>query len=208
MAPLLFLLLVVAFVAWLVTHARLSEERKKSGETAGHIAQLQNELAVVRSRSDRHGGEISASAQHSAQAQQHIRSLEGQIAQLISQQQDQLDRRAERAVAASRGSFNGHIAQQAFPFAPHHSYNPKDIAHMGGVIDYVVFDGLHDIRNGNRDPKTLTVIFVDVKWGSSRVSDVQKAVIDAMNTGRTRGETWHAREQAPGQLTYNPQGAP
>jgi predicted Holliday junction resolvase-like endonuclease len=130
--------------------------------------------------------------------------------QLISNTQTQnaaLDRRAERAVAASRGSFNGHVAQQAFP-AAQQPYHPKDIFHMGGVIDYVVFDGLHDIRNGDRAPHTLTVVFADVKWGSSRVTDVQKAVIDAMNSGRTRGETWHARERVPGQLTYEPGRTP
>lgn len=137
------------------------------------------------------------------------RADEAQRSILVLQEEHsaQLAQRTGRAVAASRGNYDGHLAEQAFPAAPHHRYHPKDIFHMGGAIDYLVLDGMHDIRHGQRDPGSLTVVFADVKWGSARASDVQKAVIAAMNEGRTRGETWHAREDPPGQLTYDRRGA-
>ena len=75
------------------------------------------------------------------------------------------------------------------------SYHPKDVFHLGGTIDYVVFDGLYRMRNEGGSPDAITVVFVDVKWGSSRPSDVQRAVLGAMNSGRTRGETWTGREE-------------
>lgn len=139
---------------------------------------------------------------HGAQTMGHVRELEQQLLQSTQTHANDLEKRAARAVAASRGSFDGHVAQQAFPYTPQHGYHPKDVFHFGGVIDYIVFDGLHEIRHGGRDPRTLTVVFADVKWGSSRPTDVQVAVIDALNERRTRGEIWQSREAPPGVLDY------
>jgi predicted Holliday junction resolvase-like endonuclease len=134
--------------------------------------------------------------------QQRSVGLTQQLATTAQSHNAELEQRAQRAVAASRGSYNGHVAQQAFPYSPDNVYNPKDIFHLGGVMDYIVFDGLDEIRNNSRDPRTLSVVFVDVKWGGSRASNVQMAVIDAMNVGRTRGEIWHSRESGTGGLAY------
>lgn len=144
-----------------------------------------------------------ANPQHSDQLHNHIRYLETQIQQMTQQHQAELVQRAGRAVAASRGSYDGHVAQQAFPYAAGNAYNPKDIFHFGGVMDYVVFDGLHDVRHNGRDPRTLNVVFVDVKWGNSRTSDVQQAVMAAMTEGRTRAEVWQARATPTNELNYN-----
>lgn len=85
---------------------------------------------------------------------------------------------------------------------PQHNYHPKDIFHMGGVMDYVVFDGLHEVRHNGGDPRSITVVFADVKWGSSRLSDVQRAVMTAVNEGRVRAEEWRAQESDAGSLSY------
>jgi predicted Holliday junction resolvase-like endonuclease len=137
-----------------------------------------------------------------ADEQQRSLGLTQQLTTTAQSHSAEMEQRAQRAVAASRGSYNGHVAQQAFPYAPDNIYNPKDIFHLGGVMDYIVFDGLDEIRNNSRDPRTLSVVFVDVKWGSSRASTVQMAVIEAMNVGRTRGEIWHSQQSAAGGLTY------
>ncbi len=113
----------------------------------------------------------------------------------------ELSQRASRAVAASRGSYDGHVAEQAFP-AGQQAYNPKDIFHFGGVIDYIVFDGLHDVRHAGRDPRTVSVVLADVKWGTSRTSEPQKAVMEAIAGGRVRAEVWRARTGPSGELVY------
>lgn len=136
------------------------------------------------------------------EAQAHMANAAAGVQQMSMNHAAELERRAQRAVAASRGSLDGHIAQQAFPVAPHHSYHPKDIFHMGGVMDYVVFDGLYDVRHNGRDPRTVTVVFADVKWGTSRLSDAQKAVMAAANEGRVRAEEWHARGESDGSLAF------
>jgi predicted Holliday junction resolvase-like endonuclease len=135
-------------------------------------------------------------------AQERVSSVEEQLRALTERHAGDLNKRASRAVAASRGSYDGHVAQQAFPAAPDHPYNPKDIFHFGGVVDYIVFDGLHDIRHLGRDPEALTIVLVDVKWGGSRVSDAQQAVLTAMSAGRTRGETWAAKGAQEGGISY------
>jgi predicted Holliday junction resolvase-like endonuclease len=206
-ATFLFLLIAIAIaiaaaIAWATTEKRLARERVTAARAHAQAAALQQEVARERQRSHTRGGSLTTSEQHHQQAQRRIRQLEEEKLQMEQRHKTEMDARSVRAVAASRGSFNGHIAQQAFPISSSHSYHPKDIFHLGGIIDYVVFDGLHDIRHAGRDPQTLTVVFADVKWGNARATDAQDAVIRAMNTGRTRGETWHGRELNPGELTY------
>lgn len=120
-------------------------------------------------------------------------------------QQAALDERGRRAVAAARGNFAGHVAETAFPFVPDHPYHPKDIVHLGGTMDYLVLDGLYEIRTNNADPSTLTVILVEVKWGSSRPSREQQAVIRAVSEGRMRAEVWTAKEENS-RVTYHQSG--
>lgn len=158
-------------------------------------------LAYRLSRRD-DDGSLAQSQHYAAWAAARIHQLEAHIHEMEQGRTADLDKRAARAVAASRGGYDGHAAEQAFPAAPH-PYHPKDIFHLGGVVDYIVFDGLHDVRHEGRDPKTLNVVLVDVKWGSSRTSEVQKAVLEAVAEGRTRAETWHARQSSTGTLDYS-----
>lgn len=208
------LLLLLAIIALVVLYRLLKKSRAEeqaalqhAAVVDGHIRQLaaqhSAELARAQQQSSAQAGSLITSNQYNEQSRNHIRQLEEQIQQMTQQHQADLDRRAGRAVAASRGSFDGHVAQQAFPYAASHTYNPKDVFHMGGVMDYVVFDGLHDVRHNGRDPRTLSVVLVDVKWGSSRTSDVQQAVMAAMTEGRTRAEVWQARATPMNELEYN-----
>lgn len=190
------LLLLLAIVALVILYRLLKKSRASEQAALRHAAATQH-------HSSSQAGSLAASNQYHQQSQAHIRQLEEQIRQMTQEHQAELERRAGRAVAASRGSFDGHVAQQAFPYATSHTYNPKDIFHMGGVMDYVVFDGLHDVRHNGRDPRTLSVVLVDVKWGNSRTSDVQQAVMTAMTEGRTRAEVWQARATPTNELNYN-----
>lgn len=146
-------------------------------------------------------GSAQAGQQYNQQAHQHIQQLQAQIQQMAQAHAAELTARGNRAVAASRGSFDGHIAEQAFPVAPDHAYHPKDVFHLGGIADYVVVDGLYRLRHEGGRPEDLTVVFVEVKWNTSRPSAEQTAVLNAMNSGRTRGEVWTGRQENNA-LTY------
>lgn len=115
--------------------------------------------------------------------------------------QKALAERGRAAARSSRGTFDGHVAETAFPYAAAHNYHPKDIVHVGGTIDFLIFDGLFEIRQGLRDANELAVVLADVKFNSSSLTPEQRAVIDAMVEGRTRGEYWKAKEE-DGALLY------
>lgn len=135
-------------------------------------------------------------------AYEHVALVERQIRELAEQSARDAAKRSARAVAASRGNYDGHVAEQFFPASPQHPYHPKDIFHFGGIIDYIVFDGLYAVRHEGRDPQTVSVVLVDVKWGSSRSTDAQQAVLSAVASGRMRAETWHGRGGPDGALSY------
>jgi predicted Holliday junction resolvase-like endonuclease len=55
---------------------------------------------------------------------------------------------------------------------------------MMNPIDYIVFDGLTVNRRVDH------VIFVEVKCGTSRESETQKSIVQAIREGRVSTETW------------------
>ena len=182
MVVVLFLLLVVAVLfAWILMLVR---DQKK----------IRRELFKANTTNAQIRGEL-------GQTSVFIGGLQAQLSEQERRHGKALEERSKRAVSAARGSINGQVAEHAFPMAPEHDYHPKDVFHLGGIVDYVVFDGLHEIREGARDPEGLTVVMVDVKFGSSRMTTEQQAVMTALNAGRTRGEVWQART-SEGALTY------
>ncbi|MFI9311140.1 Holliday junction resolvase-like protein [Streptomyces triculaminicus] len=134
-------------------------------------------------------------------AQQRADQARDELRTAVETHQKALTERGKAAARSSRSTFDGHVAENAFPHAAEHSYHPKDIVHVGGNIDFLVFDGLFEIRQGARKPEDLTIVLADVKYGSSALTREQRAVLAAMNDGRTRGEYWRARENN-GHLAY------
>ncbi|GHG62705.1 Holliday junction resolvase-like protein [Streptomyces griseocarneus] len=145
------------------------------------------------------------SARADAQAaQQRADTARDELRLAVENHERALKERGRIAARSSRSTFDGHVAENAFPHAAEHGYHPKDIVHVGGVIDFLVFDGLFEIRQGTRAPEELTVVLADVKYRSSALSLEQRAVIAAVNEGRTRGEYWKASRDKDGQLLYQP----
>ncbi|MEW2577680.1 Holliday junction resolvase-like protein [Streptomyces syringium] len=136
-------------------------------------------------------------------AQQRADQARDELRTALENHQRALAERGKAAARGSRSTFDGHVAENAFPYAADHGYHPKDIVHVGGNIDFLVFDGLFEIRQGTRKPEDLTIVLADVKYGSSSLTPEQRAVLAAMNDGRTRGEYWKAREDN-GHLVYQP----
>ncbi|MFE7114421.1 Holliday junction resolvase-like protein [Streptomyces sp. NPDC057654] len=134
-------------------------------------------------------------------AQQRADEALDELRATVEKHQKALVERGKSAARSSRSTFDGHVAENAFPYAAEHGYHPKDIVHVGGNIDFLVFDGLFEVRQGIRKPEDLTIVLADVKYGSSTLTREQRAVLAAMNGGRTRGEYWRAREH-DGRLVY------
>ena len=81
------------------------------------------------------------------------------------------------AVLRSQAVIVGKVSEQLVPFLPGFGFNPKDARFLGSPVDLVVFDGL--------DEGTLRrVVFLEVKTGSAALTARERAVRDAVRSGR------------------------
>ncbi len=91
-------------------------------------------------------------------SQRELRSIRGRVKDY-----------AKRSAAV----MTGQVAEQLLPFSDKFRYNPKDARFLGSPIDYVVFDGLEE---GN----LRAIVFVEVKKGTSRLTDREFQVKEAV----------------------------
>jgi len=89
-----------------------------------------------------------------------------------------------QAVLRSRSTLLGHLFERLAPFFQRFDHEPRDVRALMNPIDYIVFDGLTINRKVDR------VVFVEVKCGTSRESQAQKSIIQAVREGRISVETW------------------
>ena len=84
----------------------------------------------------------------------------------------------------SRAVLKGKIAEQILPLLPEFDFNPADARFLGSPVDYVVFDGYTELKDGSG--KKVDIVFVEVKKGRSELSKVEKAIRDAVKKKRVR----------------------
>ncbi|MBN1500336.1 MAG: hypothetical protein JW982_09275 [Spirochaetes bacterium] len=87
------------------------------------------------------------------------------------------------AVKRSRAVLAGQFSEQLAPYLPDFRYSPKDCRFMGQPVDLIVFNGMNE-KNINE------VIFIEIKSGSSQLSQQEKNLRDAVNSGRVRYEEY------------------
>lgn len=83
-----------------------------------------------------------------------------------------------RSYAVNLGKITEHLVPFHQVFLS--QFNPKDARFIGSPIDLIVFDGYSDRNNA------LTVYFVEIKTGNSKLTDTQKKVRNAVEEGRIR----------------------
>ncbi|HUI70957.1 MAG TPA: Holliday junction resolvase-like protein [Spirochaetia bacterium] len=106
--------------------------------------------------------------------------LEGRERDLLSARRDSVER--------SRSSLKGQIAEQMLPLLPGFLYVPADARFLGDPIDYVVFNGYTDLRDGGANDGDLEIVLLEVKQGRSALSPVQRSVARSVEQGRVRFE--------------------
>ena len=104
-----------------------------------------------------------------AEYQQYIAELE------LEHQQALLDAQ-KRSVNTSRAVLKGKMAEQFAPILPEFRYLPSDAKFLGDPVDYVVFDGYTDFRDGDGTAEDIEVILLDIKSGGARLSKGQQAI--------------------------------
>ena len=111
------------------------------------------------------------------------------IAELELEHQQALASAQKRSVNTSRAVLKGKMAEQLAPILPEFEYLPSDAKFLGDPIDYVIFNGYSDFRDGNGDAKDIEVILLDIKSGGARLTKGQQAIAQAIHEGRVRFET-------------------
>ena len=111
------------------------------------------------------------------------------IAELELEHKQALLDAQKRSVNTSRAVLKGKMAEQFAPILPEFQYLPSDAKFLGDPVDYVVFDGYTDFRDGDGTADDIEVILLDIKSGGARLSKGQQAIAQAIREGRVRFET-------------------
>lgn len=111
------------------------------------------------------------------------------IAELELEHQQALVSAQKRSVNTSRAVLKGKMAEQLAPIMPEFQYLPSDAKFLGDPIDYVVFDGYSDFRDGEGRAEDIEVVLIDIKSGGARLTKGQQAIAQAIAQGRVRFET-------------------
>ncbi|WP_130803462.1 Holliday junction resolvase-like protein [Acinetobacter ihumii] len=111
------------------------------------------------------------------------------IAQLQLEHQQSLLQAQKRSVNTSRAVLKGKMAEQLAPMLPEFCYLPSDAKFLGDPVDYVVFDGYTDFRDGEGLAEDIDVVLIDIKSGGARLTKGQQAIAQAIREGRVRFET-------------------
>lgn len=111
------------------------------------------------------------------------------IAELELEHQQALAVAQKRSVNTSRAVLKGKMAEQMAPIMPEFQYLPSDAKFLGDPVDYVIFDGYTDFRDGEGHAEDIEVVLIDIKSGNARLSKGQQAIAQAVAEGRVRFET-------------------
>jgi predicted Holliday junction resolvase-like endonuclease len=89
----------------------------------------------------------------------------------------------EDAIRKSLAAILGRVGEELAPLIIFANYGiePKDLRHIGSPVDYIAFKGY------SNNKKVEEIIFFEVKTGkTSRLTDVERSVRDAIASGRIR----------------------
>lgn len=111
------------------------------------------------------------------------------IAELELEHQQALTSAQKRSVNTSRAVLKGKMAEQLAPIMPEFQYLPSDAKFLGDPVDYIVFDGYTDLRDGEGRAEDIEVVLIDIKSGGARLTKGQQAIAQAIREGRVRFET-------------------
>ncbi|MFM6958072.1 MAG: Holliday junction resolvase-like protein [Acinetobacter sp.] len=111
------------------------------------------------------------------------------IAELELEHKQALLDAQKRSVNTSRAVLKGKMAEQFAPILSEFRYLPSDAKFLGDPVDYVVFDGYSNFRDGDGTVDDIEVILLDIKSGGARLSKGQQAIAQAVREGRVRFET-------------------
>jgi len=189
-------LLVVLFVVVIIA-VYLYARSKAFGEARRLFEEWrQRELSSIR-----YEVESEVRKEYEAKLQQWLQEREKQLEEAIRREyeakfqqwiQENEKRIREDAIQKSLATILGRVGEELAPLIIFANYGiePKDLRHIGSPVDYIAFKGY------SNNKKVEEIIFFEVKTGkSSRLSDVERSVRDAIASGRIRYIVINVKEE-------------
>lgn len=87
------------------------------------------------------------------------------------------------AINRSRAVLKGNFSEQLAPYLPGFNYPPTECKFLGKPVDFLVF-------RGSDEKKIDEIVFVEVKSGKGKLSNVEKDLKKAVEEGRVRWEEY------------------
>ncbi len=176
---------------------RLDQEREQNQAYTTKFEALQTERT-----------ELLTSHQHRLHEleQQHQNTLNQQNEahhQAIANLTEHNKQAKKASLNTSRLVIKGKVAEQLAPFLPGFHYLPSDARFLGDPIDYVVFDGYSEFKDGQTTAEDLEIVFLEVKTGQAKLTPHQRALSRAIAAGRVRFETVRIQTPNP-EMQENP----
>lgn len=117
-------------------------------------------------------------------AHRHITTLKIQYAARIESLQQEFEKQQASFSTASRRTIKGHLAELVYPILKDCEFLPSDMRFIGDPIDYIVFNGYTDTKDGDGD--IIEIVLIDVKQGNAKLSKHQRKIRNAVEEGRLR----------------------
>lgn len=110
----------------------------------------------------------------------------------IENKEKEIKRAREESIRMSKSTIRGLINEEFIPLFPDFPYELSDCKFSGQPIDYIVFDGMSKLRDGDKLSK-INIIIADVKVNNSKETMIQLAIKNAIENDRIRFETWNIK---------------
>ena len=82
------------------------------------------------------------------------------------------------------------IGEQLAPLLPVFKYNVADARFIGSPIDYVIFDGYTDLKEGKDRDKEIRIVLMDVKTGKdAKLTSTEKKIKEAVEAKHVYWDT-------------------
>lgn len=102
--------------------------------------------------------------------------------------ENELPNHRKDAVQKSRAVLSGQFSEQLAPYLPDFEFKPTECRFLGKPVDFIAFKGI--------DRKEIEeVVFVEVKSGGAKLSNVEKSLKKAIDNGRVRFEEYKVPDE-------------
>ncbi len=92
------------------------------------------------------------------------------------------------AIQRSKTVIHGQSMERLAPFLMP-DINPKDCQFVGQPIDYICFDGMSKVNNGDLD--YVKIRFIEIKTGDAQLNKIQRRIRSAITAGSVTFETFN-----------------